>query len=253
MCPTGTLVHAYRERLPAHVNITIETIHSAMVIVRENDQVVMYAPPSRLRRYDVFLIDEGSQIDDPVAVRLRIALSELPHRHVLVVAADYRQLRPIAGGSHMLNWCMEMKSHHLTIVHRTKDPLLLSFLQTVRVDQPSRPMLECFWRGYHLDADLKKAVAYGRRVGIARGYPFIWLCVTNKGANKVNDVALESEGVTTAQRAVGYMGDPNASAGRLFIKPGLRIRLTRNLDKSRGFVNGAMAAVETILCVSLRK
>ena len=110
---------------------------------------------------------------------------------------------------------------------------------------------ESFWRGYHLDADLKKAVAYGRRVGLERGYPFIWLCVTNKGANKVNDVALESEGVTTAQRTVGYMGDPNASAGRLFIKPGLRIRLTRNLDKSRGFVNGAMATVEPILCVSL--
>ena len=25
MCPTGTLVHAYRERLPAHVNITVES------------------------------------------------------------------------------------------------------------------------------------------------------------------------------------------------------------------------------------
>ena len=102
MCPTGTLVHAYRERLPAHENITIETIHSAMVIVRENDQVVMYAPPSRLKGYDIFLIDEGSQIDDRVTLRLQIALSELPYRYVLVVAADSRQLRPIAGSGHML-------------------------------------------------------------------------------------------------------------------------------------------------------
>ena len=132
MCPTGTLVHAYRERLPAHPNITVETIHSATVMVRDQDQVVMYAPPSRLRQYELFLIDEGSQIDDPVAIRLRMALSELPHRHVLMVAADYRQLQPIEGGGHMLHWCMEMEQHYLKTVHRTDDPRLLKFLTTIR-------------------------------------------------------------------------------------------------------------------------
>ena len=248
MCPTGTLVHAYHERLPADENVTIETIHSAMVIVRENDEVVMYAPPSRLRRYDVFLIDEGSQIEDQVAVRLRIALSELPHRFVLVVAADYRQLQPIAGGSAMLSWCREMKPHYLTEVHRTKDPALLDFLQLVRVDQPTRPTLERFWAGYRLNADIRIAVRCGFELEKIRGHPFVWLCVTNKGANKINDTALECEGVTAAQRLCGYDGDPNANAGRIFIKPGLRVRLTRNLDKSRGFVNGAMATVERVLC-----
>ena len=248
MCPTGTLVHAYRERLPAHANITIETIHSAMVIVRDNDKVVMYAPPSRLRRYDVFLLDEGSQIDDPVAIRLQVALSELPHSHVLVVAADYRQLRPIAGGSHMLHWCMEMKPHYLTIVHRTKDPVLLSFLQFVRVDQPSRPMLNKFWRGFRLNDDLMLAVQCGHELGLRRGHAFVWLCVTNKGANLVNEKALTCARVTAEERLSGYNGDPNANAGKLFIKSGLRVRLTRNLDKSRGFVNGAMATVETVLC-----
>ena len=39
MCPTGPLVHAYRERIPHHPLITIDTIHSAMVIVREADKV----------------------------------------------------------------------------------------------------------------------------------------------------------------------------------------------------------------------
>ena len=138
MCPTGTWVHAYRERLPVHPNITVETIHSATVMVRDQDQVVLYAPPSRLRQYELFLINEGSQIDDPVAVRLRMALSELPHRHVLIVAAEYRRLQPIEGGSHMLRWCVEMEQHFLKTVHRTNDVRLLTFLQTIRKDQLTR-------------------------------------------------------------------------------------------------------------------
>jgi hypothetical protein len=101
MCPTGTLVHAYRERVPTHPNIMIDTIHSATVIIRTNDEVVSYAPPSKLRRYDLFLLDEASQIENAVASRLRMALSELPRRPVIVVAADHRQPQPIAGGGDM--------------------------------------------------------------------------------------------------------------------------------------------------------
>ena len=64
----------------------------------------------------------------------------------------------------------------------------------------------------------------------------------------MNDMALNCAGVTAEERLCGYNGDPNANAGKLFIKNGLRVRLSRNLDKSRGFVNGAMATVETVLC-----
>ena len=39
MCPTGTLVHAYRDRIPLHPLITIDTLHSAMVIMRNADKV----------------------------------------------------------------------------------------------------------------------------------------------------------------------------------------------------------------------
>ena len=55
--------------------------------------------------------------------------------------------------------------------------------------------------------------------------------------------ALEEEGVTKADLGFGYPGDENAAAGTMFIKPGLWIRLSRNLDKQRGFVNGALAQV----------
>jgi len=252
MCPTGTLVFAYRERIPTHPHIVIETIHSATVIVRVNDAVVMYAPPTRLRRYDLILIDEGSQIEDAIAIRLRLALSELQHPPLLVLAADYRQLQPIEGGCEVLNWCLEMDAYYLTECHRTDDPELLAFLKTVRKDQPSRAVLEEFFRYRHLPTDLKCAVACGLELQKRRGQHFIWLCVTNKGANRVNAMALELEGVTGEDLLWGYSGDPNASAGTMFIKKGLWLRLTRNLDKSRGFVNGALGQVVELLSSNSR-
>jgi len=49
-------------------------------------------------------------------------------------------------------------------------------------------------------------------------------------------------------RDTGYPGDPNVCAGTMFIKLWLWVRLTRNLDKGRGFVNGALGQVVEILC-----
>ena len=37
------------------------------------------------------------------------------------------------------------------------------------------------------------------------------------------------------------------SSGPIYLKPGLQIRLTRNLDKDRGFVNGAVGTIEDVL------
>ena len=153
----------------------------------------------------MFLIDEGSQIDDSVATRLRMALSELPHLYVIVVAADYRQLQPIDGGGVMLNWCIEMEQFFLKEVHRTKDPELLSFLHTIRTEQPSRQCLREFWNASrHLPADLLLAVKVSLELQRIRGQHFMWLCVTNKGANEINQMALRILDVTSEELKQGF-------------------------------------------------
>ena len=43
LCPTGALVHAYRERLPATDQIIVETLHSGFSIARKVD-LNTYAP-----------------------------------------------------------------------------------------------------------------------------------------------------------------------------------------------------------------
>ena len=72
--------------------------------------------------------------------------------------------------------------------------------------------------------------------------PFAWLTCTNKGSSDVCKAALEVEGVTDDEVADGYYCDP-ASKNNLGIvfKKSIIYRLTRNMDKARGYVNGALA------------
>ena len=76
------------------------------------------------------------------------------------------------------------------------------------------------------------------------GQPFQWLTSTNKGASKVCKAALAILGITKEILAGGHLCDPNSRSDLgILARPGLLIRLTRNFDKQRGFVNGAMAHV----------
>ena len=77
-CPTGQLVAAYRQRLPDHDLIRIETIHAGIAIYREKEALVNHAPPSTLRKYDAILLDECSQIDNFTARKVVYAIDELP-------------------------------------------------------------------------------------------------------------------------------------------------------------------------------
>jgi hypothetical protein len=154
------------------------------------------------------------------------------------------------GGCEILQWCLEMDATYLTEVHRTKDQQLLDFLYHVRREQPTRSFLQDFYKERHMDPDMATAVRQGLRLQERRGQHFMWLCVTNKGAGKINDMALTYAKVTDVERKRGLPGDDKAGAGIMCIKPDLWIRLTQNLDKPRGFVNGALAQVVSILAES---
>ena len=89
LCPTGALVHAYRERLPPTDQIMVETLHSGFSIARKVD-LNTYSPPGRLRRYDLIFIDEASQITDDIWEVLFIGIRELSQKPFVVVGADYQ-------------------------------------------------------------------------------------------------------------------------------------------------------------------
>lgn len=60
----GALVDVYRDRLPPHKDIVVETVHAAFKTTRKADE--QYLPPGRLRSFDLLIFDEGSQIDAAV-------------------------------------------------------------------------------------------------------------------------------------------------------------------------------------------
>ena len=68
--------------------------------------------------------------------------------------------------------------------------------------------------------------------------------VTNAGAFEVWVAALRELDVSQEELAKGYLCDPSSkSTLRIVAQPRVLVRLTRNEDKQRGFVNGAIGLV----------
>ena len=143
------------------------------------------------------------------------------------------------------------KSIELTVVHRTDDPALLNFLSLARVKQPSRDIISDLFGERLLQCSLEEAVKSGFSLYARTGKLFVWLCVTNKGVRDVNLAAISQlvPSITEADLASrGFPTDPNVGKnGYIVVRDAITIRLTRNIDKERGFVNGAIAVAVDVL------
>ena len=234
LCPTGQLVASYRQKLPEHEAICIDTIHAGLAIYREDESLVQHSPPSKLRQFDTILIDEGSQIDDDMARKLVYALDSLPQKPFISVAADYRQLQPVGKSGAMHRWCRGLHTITLRTIHRTKDMELLAFLGLCRTKQPSRKQLYDFFRGRRCrPGRLLHAVRAGRRLAEETGKPFMWLCVTNAGADHINRAMLHTLGLLEKAELLGFPCDPNSGESISFLRRlallfGLHATLTKN-------------------------
>jgi hypothetical protein len=262
-------VYSYLDRLPDSESIFVDTVHSGLRFKRPRDgEQVKCNPPSRLSLYDVIFLDEASMLEEEVFTQLFRTIQELPQRPVFVVAADFAQLEAIDRNDLVRLVCGKFATQfELTTVHRSQDlgcgvsgalvccvgcsvqdPKHLEFVSAIRHSQPSREQIHEYFEepvARWLRQKLRKCVEFGMEAQERHRQPFVWICNTNKGVAKVSRAALRHIGIELEDiEADGYLGDPSVK-GMLRILPrvGVWLRLTRNLDKARGFVNGALGQV----------
>ncbi len=79
-------------------NSVVETLDSGFAIYRGADEkAVQFSPPTRLRRFVLISVDEGSKIEDHVGKKIYMAINGLPKKPFVCIAADFQQLNPISG------------------------------------------------------------------------------------------------------------------------------------------------------------
>ena len=255
--PIGLLVAGHRSRIPPGLDITVETIHSAFKVGRDRDAA--YIPPGRLRHYDLIIFDEISQIDAAVWQRLQVALGELTPCPFVVFVGDFQQLQPVAGrqqlGEDLEQAAQAGALQHIELLPhahaRSTDRAMLDFLHHARCQQPSRETLGSFFAGRLLPAssNLHAAAREVLRLEAALGKRCTVLAVTNQGAAHFNQARLALEFPDVAQALAaghGILSDPAYGEQNFIAVVGARVRLTQNLDKERGFVNGAMGVITQV-------
>ena len=247
VCPTGLLVHFFKSQLPevdGIENVRVDTLQGVLQYKRPGkDQKVRWAPPSALRRIDLILVDEGSQYDDKEWERFFQSIKEQPHSPFCAVIADFQQLQPVVAGGRCKAFCDMMESVVLDTVYRSSDEDHLLFINRIRAEQPTRSrLMEYFGDRHWSDHTLDESVAYGMELAEkTKDGMFYWLTSTNRGASEVCAAALRCIGVAK-EAEKGYLCDPaTKSTLRILARKGILIRLSRNFDKQRGFVNGAYA------------
>ena len=89
-----------------------------------------------------------------------------------------------------------------------------------------------------LTCTLKDAVKYGLDIYAHTRKVFVWLCVANKGVRHVNLPAISQLDPPISEEdliSCGFPTDPDVGKnGYIVIRPGITIRLTKNMDKERG-------------------
>lgn len=179
---------------------------------------------------------------------------ELPQKPLVVLSGDFAQLQPIGRGGAAARFCTKPEVRQIVMEQhefaRSKDPVLLQFLRTVRSAQPSREQLRDFFGARYLGVNMRAAVQHCIRIS-GDGPPMTWLTCLSKGANEVNYEYLRALGYgdreTICSAEDSFPCDPDYGSVPMRVRPGMCLRLTRNLDKERGFVNGALGVVTEVL------
>ena len=255
-CPTGMLATQYKTR---HPDLDIDTVHGMFAFHKmEVDTLDMMKP------YDMLVIDEVGQLSTEQFERLLRLWDAADRRPALVFVGDFCQLTGVDGSTarESRRW-PQMHIMQLREMRRCKCEKLKWKLQLLRSATPSKQQLKKILKNHRAPSDHQGSTAptVQHVAKILRETPnTTFLTNTRKASSQLNQYAVES--LFAESEPLGHIPcDPDdnnrnfqwhghqqhqiaADPKWLVMYEGMRIRITSNEDKDRGFVNGMAATVQ---------
>ena len=249
-CPTGLLAASYRQ---SFARVHIDTVHSFFALHVEEHLTL-----GLLADYDLVVVEEIGQLTRAQferIMRLWVAADKQP---CLVFLGDFKQLRSIDNTSARDSplW-KQIRLREVYEVQRSTCPELSRKLSLVRDSQPTEAQLQAMLRGHSVsktDQPTRLEVAT-----VLEAHPEGTLVTfTRRVAEHLKQLAVETQfGEQEPLRVIAT--DPDANCDNKHrgeylkydcsyteLHVGMKLMLTRNIDKERDQVNGVFCILEAV-------
>jgi hypothetical protein len=258
VAPTGRLAATYRAKFP---HLDVDTIHGAFKVYKPMRETMELMMP-----YDLVVVEEVGQLSRPIFDRLIQLWTEAERLPTLVFVGDFWQLPGVdpTKATDSLYWRGgSILKRELHTMRRCKCEKLRAKLQILRSAKPDMKQLRFILRGH-------KAPSRGR-VGycmnktptatdvwhILQETPHtMFLTVSRRACAMLNKMAVQALFSDDTPIAVEVPCDPESNTENydgssktrsepilMSVFLGMSVVLTKNLNKSIGFVNGMGAKV----------
>ncbi|OLP81254.1 hypothetical protein AK812_SmicGene38227 [Symbiodinium microadriaticum] len=253
-CPTGMLASAYREKFPG---LDVDTLHGMFLLHLPQEQTW-----DCMASFDLVVIDEVGQLSRTTFERLLWLWENADRRPALVFVGDFHQLRGMdpTRATDSPRWQHVVK-RHLQTMRRCKCSELRWKLELLRTTKPSKDQLLRLLRGHRAMPDRGPGMSPEPTEldvqGMLQETPqTLFLTITRRNAALLNDLAVRA--LYGDEEPLCFVpGDYESNVdnydrfGQLVecaplhlpIYAGMRVTLTRNVQKEQNFVNGMRAVV----------
>lgn len=256
-CPTGMLASSYREKFP---DLDVDTLHGMFLLHREQHHTW-----ECMANYDMVVIDEVGQLSQRTFERILWLWDNADRRPALIFVGDFHQLRGMDGtrATDSPRW-QHVAKRHLRTMRRCKCAELKWKLELLRTAKPSREQLHRLIRGHRAMPDRGPGFSPEPTNLDMEGMLGEWpdatfVTVTRRAASVLNDLAVEAlfkderpcavvpaDYESNLENYDHYGQLVDCQPVYLPIYLGMRVTLTRNVNKGIGFVNGMAATVVAV-------
>ena len=257
LAPTGRLAATLRAKNP---HLDVDTIHGALLVFKPIQETLELMLP-----YDLIVIEEVGQLSQALFERIMQLWEAAEQLPTIVFVGDFWQLpgvEPTKATDSPMWHSVRVKKRELYTMHRCKCKDLQHKLEILRTGKPSVKQLRDIKKNHKAPARYRDAVRMNPEPTpsdvkqiLAEKPETLFLTISRVACAKLNQWALDSLFADAAPLTTlptcpeanveNYVGSKQVREEPLLLHvyEGMRIILTKNLNKLIGFVNGMGATV----------